>query len=218
MTMKNCFVHLVIISILCSTAFAQKTAQGYIIGLQNDTIPGSFNLQKFKGDMFYKPFNWGMFAVSVFFTKQDGTEVEYPAGQIKGFDLDYKGEHYKYRSLNTIKADPQVLMSDDAPAFVFANLVVEAEPISFYIFRFNYDVFHKYKGVASKDNYYHSFYAVKNGKLISLEHTLKKDELRTTMRDVLTLEEEFIATVPKKYGYYDLEKVIVSYNEWKKSH
>lgn len=208
----------VILSFSWNTVKAEKIAQGYIINLKNDTIYGSFNLQKVKlkeGTLF-KPFNWGMFSLSVNFISKDGEEKEYQPKNIKGFDFDFDGVKYKFRTLKIGTDELQSFFSDDAPTEVFAQMHIEGSPISFYIFRFNYDVFRRYKGRSSLDNYYHNYYLNTPAGIVRINRTYKKNELFTILRDDLKLEESFLETIPKKYQLGKIEEVIDSYNIWKK--
>ncbi len=207
---------LVILTISIGAAQAEKIADGYIITLKNDTIQGQIKLQKFKGDAFYKPFNWGMFAISMTLRLKDGAEKEYFPNEIKGFDFDYDDVHYEFRGLKIDTDELQSFTKDDAPAWVFAQMEIQATPVSFFIFRFNADVFHRYKGRASMDNYYKNYYVKMPSGLVKLNRTFKKNELFTILKDDLNLEESFIETVPKKYNLNEIQEVIKSYNEWKK--
>jgi hypothetical protein len=209
---------LLILSFTINTLKAEKIAQGYIITSKNDTIYGSFNLQKIKakeGKLFI-PFNWGMFSLSVNFISKDGEEKEYLPKNLKGFDFDFDGAKYKFRSLKIGTEELQSFYSDDAPTEVFAQLYIEDSPISFYIFRFNYDVFRRYKGRSSLDNYYHNYYSKTPAGLIRINRTFKKNELVTILKDDLKLEESFIETIPKKYQLNEIQEVIVNYNTWKR--
>jgi hypothetical protein len=197
---------------------AEKIAQGYIITLKNDTLHGTFNLQKVKvkeGTLF-KPFNWAMFSLSVNFISKDGEEKEYLPQNLKGFDFDFDGVQYKFRSLKIGSEELQSFFSDGAPTEVFAQIHVEDSPISFYIFRFNYDVFRRYKGRSNLNNYYYNYYAKTPAGLVRIDRTFKKNELFTILKDILKLEESFIETIPKKDQLGELQEVIESYNLWKR--
>jgi hypothetical protein len=209
---------LAMLFLLLPTLKAEKIAQGYIITSKNDTIYGSFNLQKIKakeGKLFI-PFNWGMFSLSVNFISKDGEEKEYLPKNLTGFDFDFDGVKYKFRSLKIGTEELQSFYSDDAPTEVFAQMYIEGSPISFYIFRFNYDVFRRFKGRSSLDNYYHNYYSKTPAGLVRINRTFKKNELLTILKDDLKLEESFIETVPKKYNLNNLEEMINNYNTWKK--
>jgi hypothetical protein len=207
---------LVILSFSWNTLKAEKIAQGYIITSKNDTIYGSFNLQKIKakeGKLFI-PFNWGMFSLSVNFISKDGEEKEYLPKNLTGFDFD--GVKYKFRSLKIGTEELQSFYSDDTPTEVFAQMYIEGSPISFYIFRFNYDVFRRFKGRSSLDNYYHNYYSKTPAGLVRINRTFKKNELLTILKDDLKLEESFIETIPKKYQLNEIQEVIDTYNTWKR--
>ncbi len=212
------FLFLMTLTFNWNTIKAEKIAQGYIITLKNDTLLGSFNLQKVKvkeGTLF-KPFNWGMFALSVNFISKDGEEKEYLPKSIKGFDFDFDGVKYKFRSLKIGSEELQSFFSDDAPIEVFAQMYIEDSPISFYIFRFNYDVFRRYKGRSDLNNYYYKYYSKTPAGLVRIDRTYKKNELFTILKDILKLEESFIETIPKKYQLNEIQEVINSYNSWKR--
>ena len=207
---------LLILCISIQSVRSEKIAEGYIINLKNDTISGKIDLQRIKGMSLYKPFNWGMFSLSVTFILKDGQEKEFFPRDIKGFDFEYSDMHYKFRTLKIGTEELQSLFSDDAPSEVFAQMHIEGNPISFYIFRFNSDVFRHFKGKASLNNYYYNYYAKTPSGLVRMNRTFKNNELFTILRDDLKLEESFIETVPKKYRLDEIEEVINSYNAWKK--
>ena len=212
------FLFLMTLTFSWNAIKAEKVAQGYIITLKNDTLLGSFNLQsiKVKEGTFFKPFNWGMFSLSVNFISKNGEKKEYLPKNLKGFDFDFDGVKYKFRTLKIGSEELQSFFSDDAPTEVFAQTYIEDSPISYYIFRFNYDVFRRYKGRSNLNNYYYNYYLKTSTGLVRIVRTYKKNELFTILKDMLNLEESFIETIPKKYQFNEIEEVINSYNLWKR--
>ena len=210
-------VGLLILIISFQTLKAEKIAQGYVITLKNDTVYGTIDLQKFRTKelTFYKPFNLGMFALSLLFTTKDGNETAYPANSITGFDFEYEKVKYRFRSLNINSEELQSFHADDAPTHVFAELKAEGKFLSYYRFNFNADMFRKYKGRGSYFNYYWNDYVKTPKGLKFLKRTYKRNELSTIMKNDLELEESFIQTIPKKYSLDELAEVIDRYNAFK---